>query len=287
MRSPPSPTLEGDLDAEDALRRIVATCRDDLIKARAAVLATGRANAVHQTRVALRRLRAALVMFRDVVSNTEMPVLADEARWLASECAPSRDLHVFLKESSTDSSGTISRIGAKLARDRLLRARSALGSDRYAAFDLKLGRLASTAPTPGSPALKAFGQAALEAQYARVRRRGRKFASLTAAKLHRLRIAVKKLRYAEGFLRPTFNSATARAFVQETAHLQDMLGVAHDRAVAPQMIADIAAAARPSDKARSPLKRLAKKLKSGAIGDNRRLRRTWKSFKKVEPFWRT
>ena len=287
MRLPPSRMLEGDLDAEGALRRIVATCRGDLIKARAAVLTTRRANAVHQTRVALRRLRAALVMFRDVVSDTEMPVLAAEARWLAGECAPSRDLYVFLKGSITDSSGTISRIGAKLARDRLFRARSALRSDRYSAFDLKLSRLASTSPTKGGAALKAFGQAALEAQYARVRRRGRKFSSLKAAQLHRLRIAVKKLRYAEAFLQPAFNSVAARAYVQETAHLQNMLGVAHDRAVAPQMIADIAAAARPSDNARSPLKRLAKRLKSGANRDNRRLRRAWTSFKKVEPFWRT
>ena len=44
---------------ELALRHIVATCRDDLLKHRTIVLTSGRPVGIHQTRVALRRMRAA------------------------------------------------------------------------------------------------------------------------------------------------------------------------------------------------------------------------------------
>jgi CHAD domain-containing protein len=279
--------LVGDLKADAALRHVVARCRVDLIKYRAAVLATRRSTGVHQARVVLRRLRAALGLLGEVNSDAELPSLAAEARWLAGECAPSRDLYVFLKETVADPPRSILRIGARLASDHLSRARAALGGgERYAAFDRKLARFALSPPAQAGPDLKTFGRAALDAQYAKVRRRGRKLSSLKASELHRLRIAVKKLRYAEDFLQPGFNSKSARAYIQATARLQDVLGVLHDRAVAPELMSTIAAAARPSDEANRPLKRLAKQLKTGEQRDKGHLKRAWKSFRKAEPFWR-
>jgi CHAD domain-containing protein len=278
--------LVGDLKADAVLRHAVAGCRVALVKHRAAVLATRRSTSVHQSRVVLRRLRAALGLLGDVNGDTELPLLAAEARWLAGECAPSRDLHVFLKETVADHPRPILRIGARLASDHLSRARAALGGERYAAFDRKLAHVALGASAQAGPDLKAFGQAALDAQYAKVRRRGRKLSSLKASELHRLRIAVKKLRYAEDFLQPGFNSKSARAYIQATARLQDVLGVLHDRAVAPELMSTIAAAARPSDEANRPLKRLAKQLKTGEQRDKGHLKRAWKSFRKAEPFWR-
>ena len=239
-----------------------------------------------QARVALRRLRAALRLLDDVNSNSALPSLAAEARWLAGECAPSRDLYVFLKETVAAPPRPILRIGARLASDHLTRARAALGGVRYDAFDQELARFALSAPAQAGPDLKSFARTALDAQYAKVRRRGRKLSNLKASDVHRLRIAVKNLRYAEDFLQPAFNSEVARPYIQETARLQDVLGVLHDRAVAPETMSTIAAAARPSDKARRPIKRLARRLKTGVKCDKRHLERAWKSFRKAEPFWR-
>ena len=276
----------GDLNANAVLLHVVDRCRADLLKHRAAVLATRRSTAVHQARVVLRRLRAALRLLGEVNSDAELSSLAAEARWLARECAPSRDLHVFLKQTVAAPPRPISRIGARLASDHLTRARAALGGVRYAAFDQKLARLALSAPAQAGPDLKTYAQASLDAQYAKVRRRGRKLSSLKASDVHKLRIAVKNLRYAEDFLQLAFKSKLARAYIHETARLQGVLGVLHDRAVAPETMTTIAAAARPSDKASRPIKRLARRLNTGAKRGKRRLERAWKSFRKAEPFWR-
>ena len=81
---------------EQALRQIVAVCRDDLLKYREIVLASRRAVGIHQARVALRRMRAAFSLFRTAASSElsarEMQALAGEAKWLAQECAPARDV---------------------------------------------------------------------------------------------------------------------------------------------------------------------------------------------------
>ena len=77
-------------------------------------------------------------------------------------------------------------------------------------------------------------------------------------RLHRLRIAIKKLRYAADFLRPAFASAAAKPYIEATVRLQGALGAMNDRAVARHMLADLATAARPTEDVEKPLKRLAK-----------------------------
>ena len=74
MASPFAP----DTSPDAALRRIVANGRDDLRKYRAIALASRRAVGIHQTRVALRRLRAAFGIFR-VIGRRELTALSAEA----------------------------------------------------------------------------------------------------------------------------------------------------------------------------------------------------------------
>ena len=277
--------LTGDLNVETALRRIVAECRAEMSKYRTVVLTTRQPIGIHQTRVALRRLRAGIGLFRDVVSDAELHAIASEARWLAGECAPARDLHVLLAEIGPDAPQRVSRVGARLARERLLRARRALGGARFAEFDRRLERFVLTPPPAGGETLKAFGRRALDAHQAKMRRRGRKLSRLKAADLHRLRIAVKKLRYAATFLGPIFEPSAAIAYIDATESLQNALGTLNDRTVGAKVLADIAEAARPSDRVQRPCKRLTRRLKGGAKHDKRRLKQAWKAFKKAAPFW--
>jgi len=109
-------TLAPDTPPDRALRQIVAECHADLLKYRAVVLASRRAIGIHQTRVALRRLRAALTLFRDAVGPVEarlVRAMAAEAKWLAGECGPARDLHVFLTETVEDVPPLVKRIAAR------------------------------------------------------------------------------------------------------------------------------------------------------------------------------
>ena len=54
--------------------------------------------ALHQMRVALRRLRAAISSFSDVVSDDRINTIKTELRWLAQEFGPARDLDTLLLE---------------------------------------------------------------------------------------------------------------------------------------------------------------------------------------------
>jgi CHAD domain-containing protein len=285
--------LAPDIPPDAALRQIVAECQADLLKYRAIVLGSRRPIGIHQSRVALRRLRAALGLFRDVVpgpiEQRLVRAMAAEAKWLAAECGPARDLHVFLTESVEDPPAEVKRVAGRLAHSHFERARAALSGARFAAFAEQIEAFVESKPTGGGR-LDDFGRARLEKRHARVEHLGRKLASLGEERLHRLRIAVKKLRYAAEFLQaafsgPGFDSARAKAYIEATVRLQGALGALNDRAVAARMLADIADAARPTEHVGRALHKLGKQAASGDKRRRRKLERAWKAFRKTERFW--
>ncbi len=269
-----------------ALRRIVADCHADLRKYRAMVLRSRRPIGVHQTRVALRRMRAALGLFRAAVDGPVIRSLNAEARWLAGECGPARDLHVFLTETVEEVPPEIRRIARRLEETYLQRARAALGSARYEAFDHRLERFMDLAPTADDEArLDAFARDALARRHAKALKRGRRIDKASVEELHELRIALKKLRYAAEFLRPAFASAAVKPYIEATVRLQGALGALNDRAVARQVLADLATAARPREDVAMPLKRLSKQAEAGAKRRRRRIEQAWQSFRMAGTFW--
>ena len=287
MAPSPESRLRPETDPDTALRLIVAGCHADLLKYRAQVLKSSRPEGIHQTRVALRRLRAAFGVFRDVVHGPEVRALAAEAKWLASECGPARDLQVFLTETVADPPPLVRRIGKRLAEVHLQHARAALSGARFAALDFGLSSfIDKPPPQPHGARLDAFGRAVLAAHHDKVIRRARKLGTFDAERLHRLRIAIKKLRYAATYLGPAFASTRVKPYIDLTARLQGALGDLNDRAVAAQVLADIATAARPTEDVASTLKVLAKQVASGEKRRRRRLERAWTDFRKAERFWR-
>lgn len=291
MVSPSIPPLTPDTPPDQALRQIVAECHADLLKFRAIVLASRRSIGIHQTRVALRRMRAALSLFRGAVhgpTDTRLVrALSAEAKWLAGECAPARDLHVFLTETVEEVPPEVKRIAARLARTHIERARTALSGARYNAFDGQLVTFIQGDPAEGSSGrLEDFGRSLLDHRHVKVDHRGRHLASLDDEQLHRLRIAIKKLRYAATFLRPAFASNTAKAYIDVTVRLQGALGAMNDSVVASQMLEDIAIAARPTEHVEQVLAQLGKQARSGNKRRRRKLEAAWKKFRKAERFWR-
>jgi CHAD domain-containing protein len=286
--------LTPDTPPGTALRQIVAECHADLLKYRAIVLAGRRAVGIHQTRVALRRMRAALGLFRGAIDNPTdsriVRALAAEAKWLAGECGPARDLHVFLTETAEAVPLEVKRIAARLGRLHYDRARTALSGARYNAFDGQLTAFVQAAPiapsSEPSGRLADFGRALLERRHAKVERRGRHLRSLGDDELHALRIAIKKLRYAASFLRPAFASEGTTAYIEAATRLQGALGTMNDRAVAGRMLDDIAVAARPTEAVGPLLHRLAKQAASGDKRRRQKVQQAWKQFKSVERFWR-
>ncbi len=286
--------LAANTPPDAALRQIVSECHADLLRFRTVVLLSRREIGIHQTRVALRRMRAAFGLFRNAVEGAgdrrRLRSLSAEAKWLAGECAPARDLQVFLAETVSDVPPVVRRIANRVARAHLERARSALSGARFTAFDRDLTAFIQAPPASGGR-LGDFGRPLLEQRHAKVERRTHKLETLDGERLHRLRIAIKKLRYAASFLQPAFGSPTfaptpANAYIGATVRLQGALGVLNDRAVAAQMIADIAVAARPTEDVAKPLRKLAKQAASGEKQRRRKLQRAWKRFRAAGRFWK-
>jgi CHAD domain-containing protein len=279
--------LAPDTTPDVALRHIVADCHADLLKYRDVALHSRRAVGIHQTRVALRRLRAAFGLFRSAIDGPVVRALSAEARWLAGECGPARDLYVFLHETVEEVPPLVRRVANRLAKAHLERARSALSGARFEGFHRQLDGFVVLPPVGTSERLDDFARAILERRHGKVLKRGRKLGSLGDKRRHQLRIAIKKLRYAAAFLNPAFASPLAKPYIQATMRLQNALGAMNDRAVAQQVLADLATAARPTEDVAGLLEDLARQAERGDKRRRRKLEQAWKAFRQAECFWRT
>src|SRR6202012_4089098 len=127
------------------------------------------------------------------------------------------------------------------------KVRFALSDSRCATFLLSLGAWiearawrSDVAPENlgelAEPAI-AFAQRTLSAQYAKVRKRGRHLKSMGAGEGHRLRLAVKKLRYRTDFLLPLCGQGkSVKRFRDRLSELQEELGSYNDMATTASLL---------------------------------------------------
>jgi inorganic triphosphatase YgiF len=206
---------------------------------------------LHQMRVALRRLRSAFGLFRDLAPRDTVEPLVGELRWLTACLGPARDWDVFLTETLPGIRGAPA-IGAFVHAAEARRAgalavaRDAVRSTRYQEMLLGLGAWIATEPwlaglgeeglaLAHAPVVD-FAALVLERRYRRVVKRGRGFTRLEATERHRLRIAMKKLRYAAEFFSDLFPEKPTRVFLRSAMELQDLLGALNDAATTTHLL---------------------------------------------------
>ena len=151
------------------------------------------AEALHQMRVALRRLRAAISLFSDVVSDDRIDAIKTELRWLAREFGPARDLDTLfievlkpLRKQHANEPGFVS-ISKMFARKRLKsyrRAQEAVQSARFRTLVLDTAEWVEAGPWSKSedPLMRARREMPIEIYAAeqlsqrrkKIRRRGAK-----------------------------------------------------------------------------------------------------------------
>jgi inorganic triphosphatase YgiF len=208
------------------------------------------AEAVHDMRVATRRLRAALSMFSTAFPPRLRTTLRDELKWLRGCLGGVRDIDVQLQRVVAFCASTPAGLRAAVeSYSRYLERRrteyrkimsEALRSPRYFALLERLEKFSIGAmPVSDDAALRPVGGLAAEvvaAAYQRVRKRGRKVqAEPTPEDLHELRIRAKRLRYALEFCRDLAGRDARRA-VRRLVRLQDLLGAFHDAVVAADFV---------------------------------------------------
>jgi inorganic triphosphatase YgiF len=258
---------------------------------------------LHQMRVALRRLRSALGVFSPAVPEEETQPLARDLKWLASRLGPARDWDVFVAETlppieaEFGAHGELRAFGARcgeLRRQANARARRAVRSPRHQRLLLKVaGWIAAEgwrAPSqsPGGDALQRpvteFAALVLEKRYQQARTRGRGLARRSPAELHRLRIAIKKFRYATDFFAGLYEGRAAGESLKRLGRLQDILGAMNDAATVAGLMTQGFRQARGKRvlEARGILLGWSQ---GRAVTLKRELKGAWKAFHAAERFW--
>lgn len=195
---------------------------------------------LHQMRVACRRLRTAVGLFRRWLPEGAER-LREEAGWISSVLGPVRDADVQLEALRVlqdswpeDIRPSVEAFVGWIAAGRAEafgRMAKELTSDRWTRF----GELVLTALPPGhspeAPPVEEAGAIVIRKRYRRVRRLVRALdPGQPDEAFHAARIAAKKARYAMEFLAPVFGP-DSRACAKRIAELQDHLGLLQDRAV--------------------------------------------------------
>ena len=213
---------------------------------------------VHQLRVSLRRLRAALAAFRSAVPKAVSQPWRDELRWIANQLGPARDLDVFIDSSLNSIRERLTlpggdRLAARAAEQRTA-AYAAVGalldSVRYAQFKQDFSHwfehaaweqaaLSLQARQQLERPLAHYAQKRLMRLQQNVLAAGQDLDRQVPASLHSLRIDCKKLRYAAEFFAPV--TLGLEALIQALKELQDVLGALHDVAVMSDVLATLLA----------------------------------------------
>jgi len=220
--------------------------------------------ALHQMRVALRRLRAAISLFSVVVGDDRVGAIKTELKWLARELGPARDLDTLLVEvinplrkRHSNEPGLVS-IGNMFARKRAKsyrRAQEAVQSAQFRTLVLDTAEWVETGPwsTSEDPLTRARRELPIEIYAAeqlsrrrkKIRRRGARINRLDPQELHRLRIQVKKARYATEFFSGVFpgkkSAKRGKKIRSSLMQLQNCLGKINDIVTHKGLFTDIIA----------------------------------------------
>ena len=303
MRAAPV-SLPADASMEDALVAMIEASLSHFMANWPGLLVSDLPEAIHQMRVALRRLRAGLKMFARALPDAGLAPFRDQARDIAGALGQAREIDAFvdlvqagpLKQFTQDAS-----FDALLEHAQTLRA-SAYAAARACVNDAKTSRfvlelqaycaqrgwrntLAADDLASLSQPLRTFAAQALNDLDKRVQKRGKRLRKLKPEDRHELRIALKNMRYGADFLCLAFNDARAiKTFLKRAAALQDDLGVYNDSVAACEVAAAMEREAGPA--AAYAAGRIEGWCARGAHASDDHLRKAFKAFGNAPRFWR-
>ena len=242
--------LDERLTCQQAFRAIGQNCLRQIIVNERGTCA-GDAQSLHQMRIGLRRLRAAIVAFEKVVADEEQKRINAELKWIANELGPARDLDVFeadVLQPMSATHGGDARFAETHRAFIAARAKaygSAAGSvrsDRFRTTLLDVAEWIEAGHWMHEERLRKRREETIVEHAAKLLSRGRKrirengadLRALDVKKRHKLRIRAKNLRYAVEFFADVFpderNTARREAALKALKELQDQLGALNDLA---------------------------------------------------------
>ena len=222
---------------------------------------------VHQMRIGLRRLRGAMALFKRLLGDKQSERIKSELKWLTGEFAPARDLDVYERSKIEPLRGVLpGKTGMNELADTLStrrdaafnRAKAAIDSRRYRSLLLDTLQWlenddwAKHRRRQGGP-IERFAAKVLARRTKKAKEKAGKLRQLDPRRRHKLRIAVKKLRYGSDFFENLFVGRKAgkrlSRFKGCLKNLQDCLGALNDISVHQKLASKLAT--KPSHRARA------------------------------------
>jgi triphosphatase len=295
--------LDTDMTVEAALQKIGRSCLAQLLRNEPAVL-SAQPEGVHQMRVAVRRLRSAISSLKKFIPPEDIQWVTEELRWLGGTLGPARNLDVFAAEllpaartELPDEPGW-DDLGAALDRLRAAeydQIREAILSQRYTASMLRLlrwfeaagWRRHSASDGPDAFPISGIAPAVLDRRWRKVSQRGKGFGSLVPRERHKLRIAVKNLRYTIELFGTLFDRDGLDRFVGHLKLFQGDLGYANDVRVAHEfVVTELFAQIEPRSSAAHAWVAVLEAHDQMLANGERKLRRHRRRLNETAPFWR-
>ena len=291
-----------DMTVDAVLHGIGLACLAPVQQNAPAALA-GVPDAIHQMRVSARRLRSLLSAVKPMLSAEHYRWANDELKWLLDALGDARNWHVFAESLLKPAKAALPLPpdldpllrGVERAQSAATeRATEAIRSGRYTDSLLKLLRWFAARGWRDQPVsehsarlmapIGDLAPALIGRRYRQAMKRSRNFAKLDLAQRHKLRIALKKLRYLSEFLGDLFDPREVKTFLRALKPLQDALGSANDVRAAHDLLA------RRDEATGGPAVERAAGLVLGwhdrGLADREpKLRKQVRRFRKAEPFW--
>jgi triphosphatase len=289
-------TLDGAPTVDAAIRLVMNACIRQFIGNFPAFAQGDREKAVHQMRVAMRRLRSVLGVFDRAFPNAAFAAFRDQAKAIAATMGEARDWDVFI---ALIQDGPGPAFPEEQGFAAVLQQAAAIRDAGYAECENMLSNTGTTRfvlalqafmarhgwrnmlsdeamPSLTMPA-KAFAAANLARLHHKLLKHGKQFGKLAPPQRHELRKDLKKIRYIADLF---YGVLEAGKYTHVASKLQDELGFFNDLIAAQAMAArlqsgDDAAVSRAVGMVMGWCAR-------GAAGDDAGLRDAWKDFRKVK-----
>lgn len=196
--------------------------------------------ALHQLRVAIRRLRSALWLFRPAVRDTKLPGFQDQLRRFTRELGAPRNIDVILATLPLNDPARShleddrKRLYTKIIRKLDSRSFRLFIFDLFAWIQAGKWRAGKKACGPLMP----FAVRRLDRLWRKIDRKAEHLGRLSDEERHKVRIDTKKMRYAVEFLVEPLRSLGDKQvrFVRAAENIQDRLGELNDLATRQELL---------------------------------------------------
>ncbi len=291
----PKVVLSGDATVGEAFNFIISGALDHMFVNEIPAL-EGKPEGIHQMRVAMRRIRAALRAFKKILPYDKRKAFNGEFRWFQQRLAPARDWDVFLSETlpriksfykgDSEMIERLRRIARRQRRRAITDVRECLVSRRYSRLMLQFERWITslTEGGPFSQPVKPFAQGVLSRTWRYFLEDTRPLSRLPAEALHEVRKRGKKTRYATQFFSSLWeDTEVVRPFMKSMSRLQDNLGQANDATAARQIFATV----KPGLLDSSTIRLIQNWSQARVTKCLRPAQPKWRALRRLHPFWET